>query len=137
MASHCISGCVDAHAPVRATYTNLYKWPESDAEFVKSVSRNGGCPRVVESYSCRQMYLRSYTFSKKESVHVRTRKCIGRVKERVVPRTTKRKGGGRKRKRRRKRCVVLRKVRELTCAALVTIFQRLLSCTTSVDVVDR
>ncbi|XP_066364444.1 uncharacterized protein [Miscanthus floridulus] len=121
-------GCVDARAPVRASYVSLYKWPESDAEFVKSVAmarrqggggggqespasgggasasayhyyyngsgsmRNSGellapvgyCrPRVVDSYSCRQMYLRSYTFSKrKETVPERTMACLGRVRER-------------------------------------------------------
>jgi len=121
-------GCVDARAPVRASYVSLYKWPESDAEFVKSVAmarrqgggggqespgsaagasasyyyyghyngsgsmRNSGellapagycIPRVVDSYSCRQMYLRSYTFSKrKETVPERTMACLGRVRER-------------------------------------------------------
>ncbi|CAD6334824.1 unnamed protein product [Miscanthus lutarioriparius] len=125
-------GCVDARAPVRASYVSLYKWPESDAEFVKSVAmarRQGGgggggqespagraagasasyyyyghyngsgsmrnnsgellapagycSPRVVDSYSCRQMYLRSYTFSKrKETVPERTMACLGRVRER-------------------------------------------------------
>ncbi|EES18921.1 hypothetical protein BDA96_09G022500 [Sorghum bicolor] len=117
-------GCVDARAPVRASYVSLYKWPESDAEFVKSVAmarRHGGggggqespaasasyhyyyngsgsmrnsgelltpaagycSPRVVDSYSCRQMYLRSYTFSKKkETVPERTMACLGRVRER-------------------------------------------------------
>ncbi|CAN6326491.1 unnamed protein product [Urochloa humidicola] len=133
-------GCVDARAPVRASYVNLYKWPESDAEFVKSVamarrqgsgagsvgqespggaatsasyyyySHNGSAsmrrrgvagggfsgelgpagagyssPRVVDSYSCRQMYLRSYTFSKrKETVPERTMACLGRVRERAA-----------------------------------------------------
>ncbi|KAK4408556.1 hypothetical protein Sango_0436600 [Sesamum angolense] len=39
MASTCISSCVDdARVPVRATYVNLYKWPESDFEFVRSMS---------------------------------------------------------------------------------------------------
>ncbi|XP_062181079.1 uncharacterized protein LOC133885384 [Phragmites australis] len=129
-------GCVDARAPVRASYVSLYKWPESDAEFVKSVamarrqggqespaasawchynssrSCNGsasmrrGCsgelaagycsPRVVDSYSCRQMYLRSYTFSKKkETVPERTMACLGRVRERaaVFPFLPQRGGG--------------------------------------------
>jgi hypothetical protein len=122
-------GCVDARAPVRASYVSLYKWPESDAEFVRSVAmarRQGGgggqespgggasapsysyhhyyyngsgsmrsnnsgelaaagycSPRVVDSYSCRQMYLRSYTFSKrKETVPERTMACLGRVRDR-------------------------------------------------------
>ncbi|RLN29261.1 uncharacterized protein C2845_PM05G10780 [Panicum miliaceum] len=131
-------GCVDARAPVRASYVSLYKWPESDAEFVKSVAmarrqggggggqespgasasyyysysgsasmrRGGGCsgelgtgyasPRVVDSYSCRQMYLRSYTFSKKkETVPERTMACLGRVRERaaVFPFLPQRGGG--------------------------------------------
>ena len=119
-------GCVDARAPVRASYVSLYKWPESDAEFVKSVAmarrqggggggqespgasasyysysgsasmrRGGGysgelaagyaSPLVVDSYSCRQMYLRSYTFSKKkETVPERTMACLGRVRERAA-----------------------------------------------------
>ena len=115
-------GCVDARVPVRASYVSLYKWPESDAEFVRSVAmarrhvgeaaaaapppespavphhyyyngsgsaRRGGegwyycSPRVVDSYSCRQIYLRSYTFSKKkETVPERTMACLGRVRDR-------------------------------------------------------
>lgn len=112
-------GCVDARVPVRASYVSLYKWPESDAEFVRSVAmarrhhhqpdspaapcysggsasmrRSGGVgvegyggesPRVVDSYSCRQMYLRSYTFStKKETVPERTMACLGRVRDRAA-----------------------------------------------------
>ncbi|KAI3682424.1 hypothetical protein L1987_82398 [Smallanthus sonchifolius] len=91
MTSACMSTCIanDARVPVRATYVNLYKWPDSDREFVRSVSRNShrledggrqGHPRLVDSISCRQLYLRSYTFSRKESLNERTMKCIGRVK---------------------------------------------------------
>ncbi|VAH13124.1 uncharacterized protein LOC119301224 [Triticum dicoccoides] len=110
-------GCVDARVPVRASYVSLYKWPESDAEFVRSVAMarrhrqqpespaaagcysggsasmrrgagvdvGGESPRVVDSYSCRQMYLRSYTFStRKETVPERTMACLGRVRERAA-----------------------------------------------------
>ncbi|KAK6943726.1 hypothetical protein RJ641_024828 [Dillenia turbinata] len=155
MSSVCITKCAtDARIPVRATYVNLYKWPESDVEFVKSVGKTaaatagwcrGGHNRVVDSISCRQMYLRSYTFSKKESVHVRTRKCLGRVKERVVYRSS---GSGKKIRRKsrggsgggivvgRRSFVVIRKVKQFTCAAFFTLFQRLLSCTATVDVID-
>ncbi|KAK9280017.1 hypothetical protein L1049_013702 [Liquidambar formosana] len=143
MASTCISSCVnDARVPIRATYVNLYKWPESDAEFVRTVGsasnvRRGGHghPRVVDSISCRQMYLRSYTFSRKETVPEKTKKCFGRVRERVVHRRNKRTNthghgiGLRK-------CVVIGKAKEVSCAALFSIFRRLLSCTTKVDVVD-
>ncbi|XP_057971096.1 uncharacterized protein LOC131159897 [Malania oleifera] len=143
MSSTCISSCVnDARVPVRATYVNLYKWPESDAEFVRSVgsaARGGavGRPRVVDSISCRQMYLRSYTFSRKETVPEKTRKCLGRVKERVTHGGRRRRtggeggGGGR-----RRRCRVMSRVKEVSCAALYAIFHRLLSCTTTVDVID-
>lgn len=153
MNSVCISNCVndarDPRVPVRATYVNLYKWPESDAEFVKSVSSNGRrsisnghgqshshshChPRVVDSISCRQMYLRSYKFSKKETMPEKTKKCFGRVKEKM---SHGKKGGKSSKGRKRSKCLVLRKVKELSCAALLRIFQRFLSCTASVDVVD-
>ncbi|GAU34684.1 hypothetical protein TSUD_29250 [Trifolium subterraneum] len=134
MSSVCISNCVndtrDPRVPVRATYVNLYKWPESDAEFVKSVSLNGkrgsshvyghGHPRVVDSISCRQMYLRSYTFSRKETVPEKTQKCFGRVKEKVAH------GGTRRRK--KNKCLILSNT-------LFRIFHRFLSCGASVDVV--
>ncbi|KAM0051351.1 hypothetical protein Hdeb2414_s0007g00235491 [Helianthus debilis subsp. tardiflorus] len=123
MAVACMSTCIadDARVPVRATYVNLYKWPDSDREFVRSVSRNSSNshrdnresqaahPRLVDSISCRQVYLKSYTFSRKESLNERTMKCFGRVKESGKP---------------RKKCT------------LASIFRRLLSCTTKVDVVD-
>ncbi|KAL6336324.1 hypothetical protein AAG906_014494 [Vitis piasezkii] len=132
MSSVCISSCVnDARVPVRATYVNLYKWPESDAEFIKSVSSNRH-PRVVDSISCRQMYLRSYTFSKKETVPEKTIKCFGRVKERVAHGRRRNKGE----ELHGKRFVVVRKVKEISCSALYAIFRRLLYCTTTVDVVD-
>lgn len=151
MTSVCISNCVndarDPRVPVRATYVNLYKWPESDAEFVRSVSSNGrrgnysnshnvlyGHPRVVDSISCRQMYLRSYKFSRKETVPEKTQKCFGRVKEKVASSSSSH-GGGRKRVRKRK-CLVWRKMKEISCAALFRIFHRFLSCAASVDVVD-
>ncbi|XP_004497433.1 uncharacterized protein [Cicer arietinum] len=137
MNSVCISNCVndarDPRVPVRASYVNLYKWPESDAEFVKSVSLNGrrgsshvyDHPRVVDSISCRQMYLRSYTFSRKETVPEKTQKCFGRVKDKV-----KRRNEGSRRK-----CLILRKMKEVSCNALFRIFHRFLSCGASVDVV--
>ncbi|XP_061372713.1 uncharacterized protein LOC133315158 [Gastrolobium bilobum] len=145
MTSVCISNCVndarDPRVPVRATYVNLYKWPESDAEFVRSVSSNGrrgsshvyGHPRVVDSISCRQMYLKSYKFSRKETVPEKTQKCFGKVKEKVAH-------GGRKKRRthqgRRRKCLVWRKMKEISYSALFSIFHKFLSCGASVDVVD-
>ena len=139
MAASCKSNCINdvfASPPIRATYVNLYKWPESDAEFVRSVSSAGsrgaaassGHPRVVDSISCRQLYLRSYTFSRKESVPEKTRKCLGRVRERVVLYRRERKSRGSD--------AVARRAKEVSCAALSAVFRRLLSCTIKVDVVD-
>ncbi|OIW11220.1 hypothetical protein TanjilG_28311 [Lupinus angustifolius] len=137
MASVCISNCIndarDPRVPVRATYVNLYKWPESDKEFVRSMSSNGrkGCSqvyghsRVVESINCRQIYLRSYKFTREEeNVDEKKRqKCFGRVKKEKHDKKTK-------------KCSVWRKAKETSCSALFGIFRRFLSCSASVDVVD-
>lgn len=159
MASTCISNCVnDARAPVRATYVNLYKWPESDAEFIRSVSsKNNGhgqhghgrgrgrdrdsAPKVVDSISCRQLYLRSYTFSREDQENVSDEKktnvkCYGKRKRKLPRRNNGGgDGGGGRRRSTRRKCKGFRKAKELSCAALASIFRRLLSCTTKVDVV--
>ncbi|KAH7865154.1 hypothetical protein Vadar_002916 [Vaccinium darrowii] len=146
MTSVCISNCInDARVPIRATYVNLYKWPESDAEFVRSVSSGSRDqlprqhPRVVDSISCRQLYLKSYTFSRKETVPERTKKCLARAREKVA--RARRRGKDQVHGRKRPRAVVVgrrvRRVKELSCAALCALFHRLLTCTASVDVVDR
>ncbi|KAE8673702.1 hypothetical protein F3Y22_tig00111779pilonHSYRG00371 [Hibiscus syriacus] len=126
MASTCISNCIsDTRVPVRPTYVNLYKWPESDAEFVRSLSSHGcksARSAVVDSISCRQMYLRSYTFHRNE--HEKT-KCFGRVDDKE-----------RNQNKPKKKRTPLRKAKEVSCAALLAVFRRLLSCTTKVDVAD-
>ncbi|XP_022756587.1 uncharacterized protein LOC111304312 [Durio zibethinus] len=138
MASTCISNCInDTRVPVRPTYVNLYKWPESDAEFVRSLNsdgRRGGRahPTVVDSISCRQMYLRSYTFHRNETEPEKT-KCFGRVKKEKVKSPTRKNKSETVAK---KRCVALRRAKEVSCAALLTMFRSLLSCTTKVDVAD-
>ncbi|KAJ4831225.1 hypothetical protein Tsubulata_005510 [Turnera subulata] len=149
MSSVCISNCIndarDPRMPVRSTYVNLYKWPpETDAEFIKAVRRvgqglPGHQPRVVDSISCRQMYLRSYTFSREEeNVPEKTNKCFGRVKEQKAAGDI---NGKKKRKEkikgRRKKRLVFRKAKEVSCNALFRIFRRFLSCAATVDVVDQ
>ncbi|KAL0460641.1 UNVERIFIED_CONTAM: hypothetical protein Slati_0691300 [Sesamum latifolium] len=146
MASTCISSCVDdARVPVRATYVNLYKWPESDFEFVRSMSSKArkegqnpmyGHPRVVDSFSCRQLYLRSYTFSREEDHRDEKTsiKCLGRGREKPADGGSRKRksvgdGGGRK-------CAGRRKGKSVPCSALASIFRRLLSCTTKIDVVN-
>ncbi|AEE78145.1 unnamed protein product [Arabidopsis thaliana] len=73
MASKCIGDCVNIKnnaicvRPGR-THAKIHKWPMAEVEFVQSISQDGSPRRTtaVESLSCRQMYLRSYTFSRKE-----------------------------------------------------------------------
>ncbi|KAL3536344.1 hypothetical protein ACH5RR_004805 [Cinchona calisaya] len=151
MTTVCMSDCTvnDTRFPSRRSnnYVNLYKWPESDAEFVKSGRFSGSegpqmhhlhsSPR--DSVSCgRQLYLRSaYTFSRKESVPEKTKKCLGRVKERVSNARSTRKYLPRTRLRRRKistRFIAVKRVKDFSCEAVRSIFQRLLSCTATVDV---
>ncbi|KAK8518076.1 hypothetical protein V6N13_027564 [Hibiscus sabdariffa] len=145
MSSICISSCLndarDPRVPVRATYVNLYKWPESDAEFLRSRSSSGSVhggrasARVVDSISCRQMYLRSYRFSREETVPEKTVKCFGRV-EKVVrgnrANNNSSNNNNNNKRRIRRKCLVWRKVK----VVLFRSFSRLLSCSATVDVVD-
>jgi len=87
MASVCLSNSVNNKSiPIRPTFTNLYKWPESEVEFVKTMNSNNYRDRVeVDSLSCRQVYLRSYKFSRKKlSVTEKTIKYFSSVKESVT-----------------------------------------------------
>ncbi|XP_059625256.1 uncharacterized protein LOC132268425 [Cornus florida] len=137
MAYECRSTGVDDagwRRPVRATNANLYQWPES------SVNSNGRRNhRVVDSVSCRRLYLKSYTFTRKESASERIKKCLGRVRQRVLilhRRNQVSHGGRGGRPRRRRKCAVIGRAKEVSCAAALFIFRRLLSCTTKVvDVV--
>ncbi|KAK4377671.1 hypothetical protein RND71_003967 [Anisodus tanguticus] len=116
---------------------------ESDVEFLKTNTPaiSGGRrrqlwqpPRVVDTVSCRQLYLRSaYTFSRKQTVPQKTKKCLGRVRERVANGGKKKAKSSRPRRRVR-RFAAVRKVKKICCTALCGVFRRLLSCTTTVDV---
>ncbi|MQL77040.1 hypothetical protein Taro_009440 [Colocasia esculenta] len=77
--SGCMGGsCLDVQAPARACTLKLYRWAESDAEFLKLLSTagkesSGPSPTPPPTslcqsqlIFCRQKFLRSYTFSKKE-----------------------------------------------------------------------
>ncbi|XP_020223284.1 uncharacterized protein LOC109805561 [Cajanus cajan] len=128
MASARISDCVkDSRLPLRPTFVNLYKWPESDVEFVKTVNSNS--PRGIDSFSCRQMYLRSYKFSRKKvGVTQKTLKCFNKLKESVVCATNRLNFKG--------KCKVLGRAKDVTFAAF-SIFQTLLPCSAKVDVLHR
>ncbi|KAF5727408.1 hypothetical protein HS088_TW22G01101 [Tripterygium wilfordii] len=141
MSSPCISDCIEdvARLPVRPTYVRLYRWPESEAEFLNPNMRRGpgAHPRVVDSVWCRQMYLRSYTFSRKETVLEKTKKSFGKARETVKNKSIRMKTGkGKNGIPCRRKCLVLRRAKEVTCAGLFSIFKRLLACTTKVDVAD-
>ncbi|KAL4645411.1 hypothetical protein ACB092_02G233400 [Castanea dentata] len=76
MNSNCIAtSCLDAQTQIKTSFMELYQWPESDAEFLKR--KNSESCVYHESYvSRRQRYLRSYTFSKKETVAEKTKKWL-------------------------------------------------------------
>lgn len=128
----CVAGCLDAQAPLRFSFLSLYQWPDSDAEFVRILGMkedNHKKPMRAYNesmYACRQMYLRSYTFSKKETVAEKTKKCY--------------EGAKRKMKSLRPKRVVslLRKLKARTLKAfyalMTAVFHGLLACTTSIDV---
>ncbi|KAL0310302.1 UNVERIFIED_CONTAM: hypothetical protein Scaly_2941000 [Sesamum calycinum] len=121
MASNCVNG---SPFPARHTFAGLHKWPESDAEFIKSmtsgdVGKGDAQPcRAMKWFACRQLYLRSYVFSREEdSAAV---KCFGRVKDKVQAAD-----------KRKRKCGVHG---ERKSGGFV--FRRLLSCTGNIDVID-
>ncbi|XP_073271546.1 uncharacterized protein [Primulina huaijiensis] len=144
MSKICLSDCVNIDTvrstPIRATYVNLYKWPESDAEFMKSTTAHGEARLhswVVESIVCRQMYLKSYTFSRKETLHEKILKCLRKFREMVAAARRENKGKSRRSWTGQRRCLAVRKVKEFFgAAALCTMFRRALSCTATVDVME-
>ncbi|KAK6163251.1 hypothetical protein DH2020_000115 [Rehmannia glutinosa] len=121
---------MDDNAPgprVRATYSNMYKWPESDAEFMKSMISgegklvDGEGNKVVDSLSSRQLYLKSYTFSTENDHYIKI-KCLLRLANRTaeaVKRKRRSSCGGDRRK-----------------SGDSNIFRRMLACTFKLDVLD-
>ncbi|GAB2235702.1 hypothetical protein Drorol1_Dr00026140 [Drosera rotundifolia] len=144
MSSVCISSCVnDTIVPyrVRATYVNLHRWPESEAEFVRSMNSSSigqtRQPKVVDSISCREVYLRSYKFTREESIQEKTVKCLGSVKEKIEDRKKKKRTTTMKKmKAKTVSESVMRRVKEVPCTTLRVLLKKLLFCGASVDVVD-
>ncbi|KAL0436518.1 UNVERIFIED_CONTAM: hypothetical protein Sradi_0359700 [Sesamum radiatum] len=121
MASNCVNG---SPSPARYTFAVLHKWPESDAEFIKSrtsgdLGKGDAHPcRVMKWFACRQLYLRSYVFSREEdSAAV---KCFGMVKDKVAAAD-----------KRKRKCGV---DGERKSGGFV--FRWLISCTSKIDVID-
>ncbi|CAN1227023.1 hypothetical protein LINGRAPRIM_LOCUS1136 [Linum grandiflorum] len=148
MASSCISSClkdVAVHLPTTSSrYARLsadQPEPGESGRFASFEERCGvgrGHPKVVDSVSCRQMYLRSYTFSRKESFSDKTKRCVGRVAESVTKKSKKKKKGTPVvvviRRRNSTAMICLRKAGKVTCSAVMKVVRRLImSCTTRVN----
>ncbi|EEF29562.1 uncharacterized protein LOC8278046 [Ricinus communis] len=119
---------IDTPVPLRSPYINLHGWPEPN-RCRRSLGVHGTQARVVDSRSCRQMYLRSYTFSRKESFEEKTKKRFGKVRERI--------NRGISRKRSSSDGEREYSLRRVPCAALLSMFRRLMvSCTTKVDIAE-
>jgi hypothetical protein len=125
MGSVTIYNCVNnKRIPIRPTFANLYKWPESEVEFVKIMNSNNyrHGVEVDHTLSCRQIYLRSYKFSRKKlSITEKTIKCFSSVKKSVVCASNKLnyniKEGN---------CMILGRAKHVAHAA-VSIFHKLIS----------
>ncbi|KAG8387763.1 hypothetical protein BUALT_Bualt02G0055100 [Buddleja alternifolia] len=96
----------DFRVPVRATFINLYKWPESDAEFVMSMSSANVRKDGHDRFSSRQLFLRSYPFTRDEDDTMIT-KCIGWAKEKAAEGATERYSGDGD----RRKCAKVRRVK--------------------------
>jgi hypothetical protein len=115
----------------------IHRWPDSEAEFVRIMSfretDNRQQHKEFDGYASKQMFLRSYTFSRKETMPHKTKKCFGKVKEKMSSMVFPK-----KKKKTKKNASVIRKIRDKIVdsyyAAMAAIFHRLLACTTSVDV---
>ncbi|CAN1141194.1 hypothetical protein LINPERPRIM_LOCUS25336 [Linum perenne] len=150
MASSCISSCmkdVAIHLPILKPVEPGDSGRFASFEERCSVGRRH--PKLVDTtVSCRQLYLRSYTFSRKESFSDKTKHCVVKVAERVKNGSadfrnrkiffgfgmTKKKNMRRRRKRPMRAIVCLRKASTLTFSAVMKVVKRLImSCTTRVD----
>ncbi|KMT05335.1 hypothetical protein BVRB_7g174700 [Beta vulgaris subsp. vulgaris] len=122
--------------------------PVSEARFSRPVDTDGcggGGVRVVDSKSCRQMYLRTaYTFSRREDQTdngmEKAKKCLGKVKDRVTL-VYKRDHDKsftimRNSTTNNKSMVIFSKVKEFSCASFLSMIRRMLACTAKVDVAE-
>ncbi|CAN1227021.1 hypothetical protein LINGRAPRIM_LOCUS1136 [Linum grandiflorum] len=134
MASSCISSClkdVAVHLPTTSSrYARLSADQPEPGESGRFASFEERCGR--------QMYLRSYTFSRKESFSDKTKRCVGRVAESVTKKSKKKKKGTPVvvviRRRNSTAMICLRKAGKVTCSAVMKVVRRLImSCTTRVN----
>ncbi|KZV23942.1 hypothetical protein F511_23086 [Dorcoceras hygrometricum] len=115
--------------PMRATYNNLFKRPHAEREFLESLiadtHRDGavrmhGHPMVVASFMSRQLFLRSYPFTREED-YEKTNVCFRlKVREVEYVRKVNSNGGGVKYSR-------LRMAKKTSCSALKSIFRHVVT----------
>ncbi|KAG7036909.1 hypothetical protein SDJN02_00529, partial [Cucurbita argyrosperma subsp. argyrosperma] len=126
MASVCISECVDNVCVVpggRPTHVNLQRCPEEEND---SAERERRRPRPRGAR--RQMYLRSYTFSREDAVAPKgtTQHCLGKLRSFRKPEEIRE--GLRKR---RSRCFAVARAaakQGSSGGALLSMFRRLVCC---------
>ncbi|KAI4373493.1 hypothetical protein MLD38_011614 [Melastoma candidum] len=114
----------DARFVLRPSYSTLSD-PVRRGSFDGGIGMGRQYPRVVDSVSCRQMYLQSYTFSRKETVPEKIKRYIGEVKKRVL--------GGRSGFRSRR---IRAKDEEVPCSVMFPAVRRVLTCTARINVAD-
>ncbi|KAL6967917.1 hypothetical protein U1Q18_033723 [Sarracenia purpurea var. burkii] len=109
MNSSCASDCLDSESPLEKKYTRMRQWEEGDKEFLRLLTTNkeiaeitaspsvftpvhaaatppaGGCDH---SYACRQAYLRSYPFTKKQTAAQKIKKCLKEKKKKCLKPST-------------------------------------------------
>ncbi|KAG0467502.1 hypothetical protein HPP92_019082 [Vanilla planifolia] len=141
---------MSAGGPLRATFSTVYCRPDSDSVFMPSVS-GFGCGRrtaaVVDTFSCRQMYLRSYPFStaKKETFPEKMRRCLDEAKDlsssaiHAFPVSLRRRRPRGVRSAEKKRKTTSMKscaeaASRVSVSTVRSVFHRFLSCATTVDV---
>ncbi|KAG9147860.1 hypothetical protein Leryth_003458 [Lithospermum erythrorhizon] len=107
--------------------TNGQNMKRSSAKIGRFLTRSEGSPASWSNQGW-QIYLRSYKFSKKETVPERTKRCLRKFRQRMV--IGKKKPGGKMRSIKAKDKERMKK----SMSAFRAMFQNMLSCTTSLDV---
>ncbi|KAK4765734.1 hypothetical protein SAY86_026824 [Trapa natans] len=128
---HYLQSPMDARRHGTPTHKRLY--PNSHGQFGNMTVHGEACrrrrmacmnsPEIVDIISCRQMYLRSYTFTREEeeeeeTFQSKTMKCLGRLRKSEAYR----------------KLLGLSKAREMSHNILFSIYSRMLSCTTKIGV---
>ncbi|XP_030462627.1 uncharacterized protein LOC115682528 [Syzygium oleosum] len=110
MNTNCID-CMEVQNPGRISMALVKhcQWAESDARFLRTICASSreeavvGDDPVVDGYACRQRFLRSYKFSRKEETVARRTKRWWRVKRSTATGSSSKEGDRKERTRARRR----------------------------------